>query len=359
MGLNIIFTLIGLIFGASIVLLVFKIKILNNQNLSADLNNKSQRIQELSIELADLSNQKNIINDKIIENEKKLTNTIEKLNANHIELVKSQAELDSLEAQKTQYIDITIPQLKQQAETTYETNMQLMNERFDTAIEKLHMQLEANVNECNTTYLELLAEAKEEYVKQVKLFQQECDEKSKELNRLRAIVQAGVADNKRAAEIASDASRYTISITSQALVEVKLLREVLPRLREQRPLCKMIWEGYYRDLTTELLNRIIDNNQNIGIYKITNLIDKKVYIGQAVNLSERIKTHIKAGLGIDASNNEMYKIMQSIGIENFSFEILEYCSAQELNDRERFWIDYYQSQTFGYNQTRGGATYRK
>lgn len=41
----------------------------------------------------------------------------------------------------------------------------------------------------------------------------------------------------------------------------------------------MIWEGYYRDLTTELLNRIIDNNQNIGIYKITNLIDKKVYIG--------------------------------------------------------------------------------
>lgn len=55
----------------------------------------------------------------------------------------------------------------------------------------------------------------------------------------------------------------------------------------------------------------------------------------------------------------MYKIMQSIGIENFSFEVLEYCSAQELNDRERFWIDYYQSQTFGYNQTRGGATYRR
>lgn len=76
-------------------------------------------------------------------------------------------------------------------------------------------------------------------------------------------------------------------------------------------------------------------------------------------MSERIRTHIKAGLGIDTPNSILYKAMRKDGVENFSFEIMEYCNPTDLNDREKVWIDYFSSQEWGYNMTSGGSMSRK
>ena len=45
--------------------------------------------------------------------------------------------------------------------------------------------------------------------------------------------------------------------------------------------------------------------------------------------------------------------MKQKGVENFLFEILELCDRTLLNEKERFWIDYYQSENFGMNSTKG------
>ena len=45
--------------------------------------------------------------------------------------------------------------------------------------------------------------------------------------------------------------------------------------------------------------------------------------------------------------------MAADGVENFSFEVLE--ERSELNNRETYWIDFYNTTTFGYNMTKGGA----
>jgi len=72
-----------------------------------------------------------------------------------------------------------------------------------------------------------------------------------------------------------------------------------------------------------LCNRILGSSTVCGIYKITNLITKEVYIGQSVNISDRFKQHIKCGLGIDASaTNKLYNNMQEYGVWNFTFELL-------------------------------------
>ena len=91
-----------------------------------------------------------------------------------------------------------------------------------------------------------------------------------------------------------------------------------------------------------------------GIYKITNQKNDLVYIGQAVDMSTRWKNHAKAGLGIDTpQGNKLYKAMIDDGLENFSFEILEQCSRDQLNEKEKYYISLYQSDQFGYNSTAG------
>lgn len=87
----------------------------------------------------------------------------------------------------------------------------------------------------------------------------------------------------------------------------------------------------------------------IGIYKITNEISGKTYIGQSINISRRLNQH-KRHIG----KNPMYEDMEKYGLENFSFEVIEECSIDELDDKEIYWIKQYNSFENGYNMTLGG-----
>lgn len=94
----------------------------------------------------------------------------------------------------------------------------------------------------------------------------------------------------------------------------------------------------------------------IGIYKIENLINHKCYIGQAVDINKRWRRHRETYTDITSREYEypVYRAMRKYGIENFSFEIVEECLREELNEKERFYIEKYNAFFGGYNQTLGG-----
>ena len=91
----------------------------------------------------------------------------------------------------------------------------------------------------------------------------------------------------------------------------------------------------------------------IGIYKITKKIDGKSYIGQSNDIQRRFNEHkTKKDLIIDQA-------IQKYGISAFNFEILEECSLEELNSREKYWIAFYNTyKGFGYNCNEGGGDSR-
>lgn len=101
--------------------------------------------------------------------------------------------------------------------------------------------------------------------------------------------------------------------------------------------------------------------QNItGIYKITNLINGKIYIGKSLNIKARIQAH-KSYYKTNAPSknnkywhNKLYTAMREFGIDNFSFEVIEECKSEELDQKEIYWINYYDSYNNGYNMTLGG-----
>lgn len=83
----------------------------------------------------------------------------------------------------------------------------------------------------------------------------------------------------------------------------------------------------------------------IGIYKITNLINGFSYIGQSVHIERRWQEHLRP-----SANSLIAKAIKVYGKENFNFEIIEECSQEELNYKERYWIQYYNTVTpNGYN----------
>ena len=88
----------------------------------------------------------------------------------------------------------------------------------------------------------------------------------------------------------------------------------------------------------------------IGIYKFENKKTHKVYIGQSVNIDKRKWEHLKR-----PSNNSLIdKRLKEYGEEAFYFEVLELCKPEELDEKEKYWINYYDSYRNGYNLTKGG-----
>lgn len=93
-----------------------------------------------------------------------------------------------------------------------------------------------------------------------------------------------------------------------------------------------------------------------GIYKITNQISGHAYIGQSVDIEERFRQHIKRAYDSKKEYNKvLYAAIRLYGTNNFTFEILEeIVNIEELNDREIYWIAYYNTYNDGYNETPGG-----
>lgn len=94
-----------------------------------------------------------------------------------------------------------------------------------------------------------------------------------------------------------------------------------------------------------------------GIYKITNKINNKCYIGKSSNIEERWKYHIENRNSSREYDKPLYKAFRKYGIENFSFEIIEeLVNYENSNEREKYWIEYYNcfGGDKGYNATKGG-----
>lgn len=71
----------------------------------------------------------------------------------------------------------------------------------------------------------------------------------------------------------------------------------------------------------------------IGIYKITNTVNNKKYIGQSVNITDRWREHRKRA---NNGTEYLYQAMRRYGIQNFIFEVVEECLIEDLNLKEKY-----------------------
>lgn len=251
----------------------------------------------------------------------------------------------------------------QEIESEYQSKKQLILDAKEAA-EREYAERRDNLNnQHNTRYKELQNIFQE---KQIQL-QAEYDTKKFELDEqmesLRAELDtlqrqkaAAIEAKQRERFLKENNEQYRIHCSEEELHDIKILNQLRNQLFFPQALGKVIWSTFIQSKMKILCNNIIgQNNSSSGIYKITNIITSEVYIGQSVNLTRRLLDHAKLGVGAGnvPKNNKLYQGMLQDGIWNFTFEILEFCNSEELNEKEKFYIQTYNSEKFGYNSTIG------
>lgn len=95
-----------------------------------------------------------------------------------------------------------------------------------------------------------------------------------------------------------------------------------------------------------------------GIYKITNTITGKIYVGQSSTLDSRWWKHQWFLNNGSHHNRHLQASWNKYGAEAFTFEIIEECAPNLLDEKEAYWINYYDSYYHGYNLDFGGQGIR-
>lgn len=233
------------------------------------------------------------------------------------------------------------------------------------AVEKDKIQQQLNIFKQNTQYAmqnyissmeDSYNSADADFDKKIEKKNQEYSKVSEELENIRATLSAATEARIREEEKKGNLDFYKLQVTDLELDDIKKLNSIKPMLHNPVILSKLIWSTYFQKPYKALCSRILGEDVVCGIYKITDLTTEQYYIGQSVDCGKRWADHIKAGLGIDNNGtNKLYKAMQAHGVENFTFELLESCERKLLDEKEKFFINLYQSDKFGLNVTKGNG----
>ena len=258
-------------------------------------------------------------------------------------------EIEELSNKRANLID-NITKEKEKIDNLYENEKNKVTEQLEE-----HKQ---RIKDAGEVYIESLERAYSEYEQSYSIkIQALADEEeniSKELQKLKNSLSAGSEAQLREKEKEEQRDFYTLQLDERAKKEVSAIKQIEYILSDPRPLRMLIWTTYYSKKANELCARVLGNKKITGIYRITNMETKQCYIGQAKNIKERWREHMKCGLGIDTpAGNKLYKAMLDYGLDVFTFELIEECSSDNLNEKERFFIDLYQSYDFGMNSNRG------
>ena len=313
--MEILFLLLGVLIGALVLYVVLKPKLKTVQKLDEDTQSQNENLRAELLELS--------------------------------------KEHSSLTAKKEEILS-NIATLQKQAEESsnaiYEKSYELANEKMSQAAETMSKKYRDMEEVAKNEYKTVLEDCVSSFQQQITAKQDELSEVNKKLSDLTAKLTSAVEAAKRAEELRVKQDFYRLQLSQADIDEITRLREVTPYLRDSEPLNKVIWKVYYEKPYTDLIGRVVGTGTHTGIYKITNIENQMCYIGQAANIADRWKQHIKRGIGAETpTRNKLYPAMLELGVENFTFEIVEEVERSKLNEREDYWQEYFHAKDFGYS----------
>lgn len=291
---------------------------INRKKLNRDIEDKNYQLEERYKK----------IKENLIRQEEEMK---------HLEIIKSGLIADINNSQEVSYSAFT------RYQNSLEESYKMAEEEYD----KLTKKLENLYNNCQDSLKKDVEQKEAEY-------KQELNNIKQELTKLKETRAAAIEAQRREELMKLEKDSYRVILTPSELTTIEMINEIKPRLPEPRILCMLIWQTFYQKKLTVLCKKILGNSPVCGVYKITNIKNNMCYIGQAKDIDDRWKEHMKYGLGIDTPvGNKLYQAMKEIGPENFTFELLEACPVEQLDEKEKFYIELYQAKDYGYNSING------
>ena len=148
---------------------------------------------------------------------------------------------------------------------------------------------------------------------------------------------------------------YTIQVPEEYKTDIDfLLTTVAAKIQHPDIINKLIWSEYVKPYIDQTFKRVGIQDKP-GIYKLTNLESNKCYIGKSTNVKKRLSDHFKASVGINIIADQLvhHEILRT-GYWNWTIEVIIYCDKDKLNELEKYYIDFFKSNEWGFNKSKGG-----
>ena len=290
-------------------------------NANKKIYEETERLKKLNEDI------KNILNNNVKENQ----NMVYENNQLTAKIEEGKKHLSTIQN--------AIDNQQEMSSNAFKNYCDILEKKYKEVEEEHDMEIEA----LNTAYSNL----------QLKLLR-EADEVRSDLDKIKATRTAAIEAARREKDIESNLTFYCLDISDADKRDIAKLEALKPSLNKPRVLSMLIWQTWFQKPLKALSANVVGATDATGIYKITNIKTKECYSGQAIHIKDRFVEHAKCGLGIDTpAGNKLYKAIQEFGLWNFSFEVLEECPREQLNEKEKYYIDLYSSYDYGYNSTRG------
>lgn len=156
-------------------------------------------------------------------------------------------------------------------------------------------------------------------------------------------------------ELKEKADFYRIVISEGDLADLKLIKSFEEQFHNKEILNRAAFDTFIKKPMNEMIKRVLGGHSPSGIYMITNLLTDEIYIGRAVSVDKRWQEHCKSCFNLGTiAHSTLHTRMAKEGIWNFSFQLLEEVPKDKLAEREKYWINFYQTKEYGMNEKAGG-----
>ena len=224
-----------------------------------------------------------------------------------------------------------------------EVEEERLKHEFEAKRKQCEIDLEAKKKVAFDEYWEL----KDTYEQSINLIKEQLNEYQAK----RAAINDAIL---RERELEEKEDFYRISIKENDTKDIEVLRSIELRLTNREVLNKLIYEVFIKRPLMEMEKRVLQGRKIGGIYKITYIKTGESYIGRSVDIGNRWKEHCLSSLNIGTiAHSTFHNVLADKGLQNFTWEVLEEVDKDKQSSREKYWIDFYQTDK-QYNQKAGG-----
>lgn len=221
-------------------------------------------------------------------------------------------------------------------------------------LEKMRYEMQEKQRALNAEYNTQELYCSKNFAATLEIYQEELAAAKSELDEFQAKRAAVNEAIRREREKEEQEDFYRISITDNDIKDIEVLRSIEPRLTNREVLNKLIYEVFIKRPLMEMEKRVLKGQKIGGIYKITYIKTGEAYIGRSVDIGNRWKEHCLSSLNIGTiAHSTFHNVLAEKGLQNFTWEVLEQVDKDKQSSREKYWVDFYQTDK-QYNSKAGG-----
>lgn len=249
-----------------------------------------------------------------------------------------------------QAIQDVVSERKARVDADIEAYRELETQKARTTLEAITQTRRAEEEANLKLFLEGLARCKQDVQVELDRIKAELDDYKQK----QQVVNEAIL---RQRELEEKQDFYRVKLTDDAKQDIKYLMSIIDNIKNQTLLYKLIWSEYIQKPFGDMLKNVTGGKEiKCVIYKITNINTQEIYIGKTkADVTKRWTEHIKTSLNIGTVARSKIHDALFRHWDDFTFEILEEVDDElKLSQREKYYINFYQSNIYGYNMNSGG-----